>query len=236
MRGQNQSDTFVLKHRLTGAAVLIGFAVVVLPMLLGGPEEQTGAEPAEQGSSEPESGVFRSNITPIGGDTPSVQAAGEPDDGTGNGSEESAGSVASEDVATNSDSEGGQGSGQANGQSDGQGSAEAQGGASGGTEAAGGDDGSEGSPDSEAAQPVEQTLDRGWIVQVGTFKNSDNVAKLVAQLEEDGFSTSTSEVDTSEGLATRVWVGPYETRVEAARQKTRVKQRTGTEGLIVAYP
>lgn len=213
MRGQNQSDTFVLKHRLTGAAVLIGFAVVVLPMLLGGPDEQLGTEPAGQTSSEPDRDVFRSNITPIGGETPSVQGRSEPADGTENGSGESPGSAVAEDGST------------ASGESDG--------GASGATDA---EPEPAGSTSNEAAESEERSLDRGWIVQVGTFKNDDNVAKLVAQLEEGGFSASTSEVDTSEGSATRVWVGPYETRVEAARYKTRVKQRTGTEGLIVAYP
>jgi len=220
MRGQNQSETFVLKHRLTGAAVLIGFAVVVLPLLLGGPEEQVGTEPSEQTRNAPDSNVFRSNITPIGGDTPSVQAAAEPDAGAdNNGAEGSAAATAGDAAASAADPDSGQG-GETGGQA---GSA-----ASSSTEGASGEDSS--------AVDATQTIDRGWIVQVGTFKNADNVAKLVAQLEQGGFSTSTSEVDTSAGMATRVWVGPYETRVEAARNKTRVKQQTGTEGLIVAYP
>jgi cell division septation protein DedD len=58
----------------------------------------------------------------------------------------------------------------------------------------------------------------------------------VAELEKGGFGPSTSAVETSSGSATRVWVGPYETRVEAARMKTRVTQQTGSEALIVAYP
>lgn len=79
-------------------------------------------------------------------------------------------------------------------------------------------------------------MERGWIVQVGTFTKSGNVEKLVAELEEIGFKPSTTDVSTSSGDATRVWVGPFETRVEAARVKTRLTQRTGSEGLIVAYP
>jgi len=202
MRGQNQSETFVLKHRLTGAAVLIGFAVVVLPMLLGGPDEASQNPPERDLSraADEQDNVFRSKITPIGGDTPAVQAVSEPD-GEPNDTrpaEDPDEPLDDSDTAT----------------------------------AAGDDTAADDAPATESA-PV---IDRGWIVQVGTFKNSDNVEKLVAKLQGDGFRASTTDVETSAGWATRVWVGPFETRVEAARNKTRVKQRTGSEGLIVAYP
>ncbi|HSH41552.1 MAG TPA: SPOR domain-containing protein, partial [Arenicellales bacterium] len=97
--------------------------------------------------------------------------------------------------------------------------------------------------DAGAAQPVEpvpaaepRQVERGWIVQVGTFRKSSNAEKLMSDLKSSGFGPSTTDVETSAGPATRVWVGPFETRVEAARVKNRVAQKIGSEPLIVAYP
>lgn len=244
MAGRKQRDSFVLKHRLTGAAVLIGFAVVILPMLLGAPEEQAVSPEAATARSGSDTGsdtkVFRSNITPIGGATPSAPSADEePERTVAELLEQAESQAAAGDDA---------------------------GGAAEDTQAAAGDEGNV-EPAEEAGDTGEETpqvaarsedgeadgaaqvdeaesadtattkkIERGWIVQVGTFENADNVEKLVAELESNGFGTSTTEVEVSGASATRVWVGPFATRVEAARMKTRVKQSTGSEGLIVAYP
>lgn len=230
MSGRKPGEAFVLKHRLAGAAVLIGFAVIVLPLLLGGPREEAGgtdsAKPREQDTK-----VFRSNITPIGGETPTAEAR---EDGDLN---RTVGELLDRDAppsgdpapetatATNGDVDDEPEPDRANGTDDGEVETAARDEDAGGTETAA-------TPDREAPREI----DRGWIVQVGTFTKPGNVDKLVASLNDSGFEASTTGVETSEGSATRVWVGPFETRVEAARIKTRVSQQTGSEALIVAYP
>lgn len=237
MPAKKQGESFVLKHRLAGAAVLIGFAVIVLPLLLGGPgDDGSGADQAAA-PGESETRVFRSNITPIGGETPDSRTGdgGDLERSVGQllesaapppGDIEPAGDAPADNADTDDD---GQQKAAESGQPDevaGDGSRVAPG---------DGEDGaSESSGSGESAAPRE--VERGWIVQVGTFTKSGNVEKLVAELEEIGFKPSTTDVSTSSGDATRVWVGPFETRVEAARVKTRLTQRTGSEGLIVAYP
>ncbi|HSH41264.1 MAG TPA: hypothetical protein VK973_03980, partial [Arenicellales bacterium] len=71
MSAKKQGEAVVFKHRLAGAAVLIGFAVIVVPLLLGGPGPGDEQAVPEQGaeSDQSDSRVFRSNITPIGGAT-----------------------------------------------------------------------------------------------------------------------------------------------------------------------
>lgn len=226
MPGQKQGESFVLKHRLAGAAVLIAIAVILLPMLLGGPREEqsAGGEPAVSRDSDTK--VFRSNITPIAGDTPNAEtreaeldrtvgelleqdaspsAGGDRDSGQRADSEPSAARRAEQEpdqesqVATRSDE--------------------------GGTSAP-----------AASREPEPRQIERGWIVQVGTFRKPGNVEKLVADLKNNGFGPSTTDIETSGGSATRVWVGPFETRVEAARVKNRVSRHTGSEALIVAYP
>lgn len=225
MPGQNRNEPFVLKHRLTGAAILIAFAVIVLPLLLGVPDSDNQG-PAGPGD-DTDTTVFHSSITPIGGATPAARM--RKDGAAGKGEESAAGSTEKEapEAAVATDSGSQPRSGEVASAADA--SAQAQ---------------SKPPPaeqsSSDAGQSGEQakakTVDRGWIVQVGVFKNPDNVKKLVAKLAKGGIDSSTQAAKTSEGDATRVFVGPFETRVEAARTKVRVKQRTGTEGLIVAYP
>ena len=59
---------------------------------------------------------------------------------------------------------------------------------------------------------------------------------MVKRLQQAGFEASTTAIKTDKGSVTRVWIGPYAKRVEAARMRTRVEQVTGGEGYIAAYP
>lgn len=229
MPGRNRNESFVLKHRLTGAAVLIGFAVIVLPLLLGAPGDGGSQVPGTPADSD--TTVFHSNITPIGGATPNarLQSATQGDDSTAKaadvqtstGKEQETRTASAEDTtpatktATAKDDS-----------SDAESKPDDKAGSRSGEKTQG----------SQASGTHAKSVERGWIVQVGVFKNPDNVKKLVARLQGSGIDSSTTGVDTSEGRATRVWVGPFETRVEAARTQVRIKQHTGSEGLIVAYP
>lgn len=95
----------------------------------------------------------------------------------------------------------------------------------------------------EAADPVTATvskpsIDVGWIVQVGVFTDKKGAARVVQDLRSKGFVPSTTIVDTNRGKATgtRIWLGPYEQRVEAAKAKSLLTSKTGEAGFIRAYP
>lgn len=235
MPAPKQGEAFVLKHRLAGAGVLIAFAVIVLPLLLGGPREEANGRDAEPAASrEPDTKVFRSNITPIGGATPGAEARNQPD------LERTVGELLNPDTPPDGGpterAQAGAAENEADRSAQAARSDEPDGAADGvATQTASrSDDGGAAAPEEPAATPSE--IERGWIVQVGTFAKTGNARKLVDDLENGGFGASTTEVETANGSATRVWIGPYGTRVEAARAKTRVSQRTGSEALIVAYP
>lgn len=234
MSGRTRSEQFVLKHRLTGAAVLIGFAVIVLPLLLGGPEGDGAGQGAGAADKSPTT-VFHSSITPIGGATPNARLSREARNGDTAKSGETASAVerdgaARQDTRTASAGQVETSSGKTAGAEPGRSVA----GDSSSPSRSGGSSGDK--ADSSAAGTGSKKVERGWVVQVGVFKDPENVKKLVAKLHGSGIESSTSDVDTSDGKATRVWVGPFETRVEAARTKVRIKQHTGSQGLIVAYP
>jgi cell division septation protein DedD len=82
------------------------------------------------------------------------------------------------------------------------------------------------------------SVEVGWVVQVGVFTDKKGAARVVQDLQSKGFKPSTSIVDTNQGKATgaRIWLGPYSQRIDAAKAKTELTNRTGEAGFIRAYP
>lgn len=230
MPRQKQGASFELKHRLAGAAVLIGVAVIVLPMLLGGPREARNTPDEAAASDQSDTKVFRSNITPIGGATPSVEPRDEKPEQT------VAELLGEEDASSGNDTRAADAAEAQPSDDTGETGQAAEGGETDSPVASRSEESGAPEPAAMDEAPQPKQIDRGWIVQVGTFMKPGNVERLVAMLEQSGFEASTTEVETSGGNATRVWVGPFETRVEAARIKNRVTRQVGPEGLIVAYP
>ena len=78
----------------------------------------------------------------------------------------------------------------------------------------------------------------GWVVQVGLFENAKGAQKVVQDLKSKGFTPSVTVVDTNRGKATgtRVWLGPFAQRVDAAKTMSRLADQTGQAGFIRAYP
>ncbi|MCL7931108.1 SPOR domain-containing protein [Halomonas llamarensis] len=82
---------------------------------------------------------------------------------------------------------------------------------------------------SEEAIPA--TSEQGeWGVQVGTFGNPDNVARLKRELEENGFHVYTRK--RSDDLTT-VIVGPFASSADGERASTLIKKRVNQQGLLV---
>lgn len=198
---------FDLKKRLVGAFVLIGFGVIILPALLGGEGPQFGEEGAPV-TPRLESKVFVSKITPIGGETP------QPIHGTVQTTKpEPIAEAATPVPATVSP---------ANTGNSGKSIAKTEPAAR--------------QKLKPKSKPAANSNEPGWVVRIGTFAKQDNVERVVKRLQQAGFEPSTTNVKTDRGSVTRVWIGPYSKRVEAARMRTRVRQVTGGEGYIAAYP
>lgn len=83
---------------------------------------------------------------------------------------------------------------------------------------------------------VKKNIKLGWIVSVGVFAKQGNVDAIMADLKNKGLNPSASKTETSKGLGTRVWLGPYEQRVDAAKARAKLKELIGEPGAIIAYP
>lgn len=88
----------------------------------------------------------------------------------------------------------------------------------------------------ESGSNPSKIIERGWVVRVGVFTDVENVKEVLVDLKEKGFAPDTESIDISVGKATRIWIGPYEQRVEAARARTRLEQQIGLLGTINAFP
>lgn len=89
-----------------------------------------------------------------------------------------------------------------------------------------------------AAKPAPETpakkspADGGWVVRVGTFAKQQNAESVTKLLRSKGLAPRQSRVDTRVGKATRIWLGPYSARDEANRVSAGLKEITGEKGYV----
>ena len=87
------------------------------------------------------------------------------------------------------------------------------------------------------AQPNSSSTDifidgGGWTVRVGTFSKTENVDTISVLLKKNGFDARHSKVQTTLGTATRIWLGPYAKKKTAEKVSTRLRTITGEKGYV----
>lgn len=82
-----------------------------------------------------------------------------------------------------------------------------------------------------AAEPVRETAVQ-WVVQLGAFKETGNVKHLQAKLKEIHLPSYAEQVDTAQGQRIRVRAGPFATREAAEKARARLKL-IGVDGPVV---
>jgi DedD protein len=94
----------------------------------------------------------------------------------------------------------------------------------------------ESSPDT-APEPVPATRSTTgmWAVQLGSFSNEANAERLAADLRQQGFAAFLSKLETEQGELHRVRVGPQRDR-EAAETMLARLERAGQKGQVVPHP
>lgn len=90
---------------------------------------------------------------------------------------------------------------------------------------------------SDTPQPEESSSDiakdgSGWTVRVGTYTKTENVDRVSALLKSHGFDPRHAKVKTALGAATRIWLGPYTKKKTAEKVSTRLKLITGEKGYV----
>ena len=79
-------------------------------------------------------------------------------------------------------------------------------------------------------------LDKGWVVQVGTFKNPDGAKRLASKLKALGFVVYIEPLQLSTGPMSRVRIGPELLREDALAQQLRLQEITDFNGAVLRFP
>ncbi len=74
-----------------------------------------------------------------------------------------------------------------------------------------------------------------WAVQLGSFSNKDNAEKLAADLRKQGYAAFLSQLQTDAGQLHRVRIGPQKDRESAEAMAGRLL-KVGHEGQVVPHP
>lgn len=74
-----------------------------------------------------------------------------------------------------------------------------------------------------------------WAVQLGSFSSKENADRLAANLRKQGYAAFLSQLSTASGQLHRVRIGPQKDRQSAEAMAARLK-KVGHEGQVVPHP
>ena len=85
-----------------------------------------------------------------------------------------------------------------------------------------------------AEVPVKASPATGkWVVRVGAFKRKSNVNRVVTRLDSKGYKAAQAPVKSADGGdIIRVWVGPFPSRRDALRAKNDISRDVGLNGFV----
>ena len=86
--------------------------------------------------------------------------------------------------------------------------------------------------DKEGDAEFDAPATTGWIVRVGTFAEERYERQAIEKLVEHDLAPRRTQVMTGAGQAVRVWIGPYSTEEKARRMALGLKDITGQEGYV----
>ena len=86
------------------------------------------------------------------------------------------------------------------------------------------------------AAKVREPAIKGWFVQVGSFGQEINASGLRERLKSAGYDAKLEKVAIGKGYAYRVLVGPSRSRTEAEKNAARLKSGQQLAGMVIEYP
>src|SRR3990172_8797305 len=87
-------------------------------------------------------------------------------------------------------------------------------------------------PEPAPAKPAAVKIEDGWMVQVGTFSNTQNAARLRDRLKNLGHSVQADSVTVGGKKAMRLRVGPFADRAKADKAQAQIRKETGVAGVV----
>jgi DedD protein len=91
-------------------------------------------------------------------------------------------------------------------------------------------------PAAAKSSDASEKISKGWIVQVGTFANTENAERLRDKLKNLGYAVNSESVTHQGSKAVRLRVGPYREKTAATKAQTQLQKELNIQGLVQAYP
>jgi DedD protein len=90
-------------------------------------------------------------------------------------------------------------------------------------------------PASTEPAPATESSTGMWAVQLGSFSNQQNAERLAADLRNQGYAAFLSQLQTGSGALHRVRIGPQKDR-ESAEEVAKQLGKGGHKGQVVPHP
>jgi DedD protein len=203
-----------MKQRLIGAAVLVGLAVIFVPMLV---DKSTSPQPQLQESNippppPPTAGEFTSKIVPLEPAQPVTPVV--PSDRAGEAPALATESPKLPPAAQAKEKKGGASSAVPEVPPASLGKVE-----------------DNAKPDRQLSAGVQ-----AWVVQLGSFASEQNARDLGDKLQKQGYAAFVEKLNTDDGVKFRVRVGPELVREKAEQARQRLEKDLNLKGMVVRYP
>ncbi|MCG9723083.1 cell division protein DedD [Shewanella sp. Isolate7] len=88
---------------------------------------------------------------------------------------------------------------------------------------------------SNKSEPAPATASSAYTLQLGSFKNADNVNALVKRLRGQGYRAYTVPQKPVDGQLTKVFVGPDISKAKLQKLQTKLDKFTGLKSAVVDY-
>lgn len=90
-------------------------------------------------------------------------------------------------------------------------------------------------PSPAPTKPAAQSDQVAWVVQVGSFAQSDNALALRDKLRAKGFTAFVEKLGTDSGTVYRVRIGPELKRESAEEQLQRLQREMKMKGIVLGH-
>jgi DedD protein len=87
-----------------------------------------------------------------------------------------------------------------------------------------------------AKAPAADKITQGWVVQVGTFSNTENANHLRDKLKSHGHTVHTESVTLAGKKALRLRVGPFSNKELAIKAQAQIHKELRVQGVVQSYP
>ena len=78
-------------------------------------------------------------------------------------------------------------------------------------------------------------LPESWVLQVASFSKAANAKELTEALQKQGYKAFSREIVTTEGRATRVYIGPKFTKEAFRKDKPRIDKAFNVKSIIMPF-